>query len=87
MRQQASLQDQPPQRKGEPNKAGAVGATQQLQQESEVQGQRKRKLPPYFNGEYYNYEDWRFDLQACLWLIDKEPDTIPTPLRCGYEPS
>ena len=54
---------------------GTIGATTQAG--SDVQRLHKYKLPPpYFNGGYSNYNEWRFKLQAYLGLIDNEFDQI-----------
>ena len=40
-----------------------------------MQRLHKYKLPPpYFNGNYSNYDEWRFKLQAYLGLINNEAD-------------
>ena len=57
---------------------GTIGATTAAAQaESNVRRLHKYKLPPpYFNGDYSNYDEWRFKLQAHLGLIDNEFDQI-----------
>ena len=57
---------------------GTIGATTtEAQAASDVQRLHKYKLPPpYFNGDYSNYDAWRFKLQANLGLIDNEFDQI-----------
>ena len=57
---------------------GTTGATTTAAQaESDVQRLHKYKLPPpYFNGDYSNYDEWRLKLQTYLGLLDNEFDQI-----------
>ena len=57
---------------------GTIGAkTAAAQAGSDAQRLHKYKLPPpYFNGDYSNYDEWRFKLQAHLRLINNEFDQI-----------
>ena len=46
---------------------------QQHTHKNDVHRLHKYKLPPpYFSGDYSNYDEWRFKLQADLGLIDNE---------------
>ena len=54
--------------------ADTVGATTTgTEQDNDVQRLHRYKLPPpFFTGDYSQYEEWLFKLQAYLGLIDRD---------------
>ena len=60
--------------------ADTVGATTTgagTEQDNDVQRLHRYKLPPpFFTGDYSQYEEWLFKLQAYLGLIDRDFDLV-----------
>ena len=60
--------------------AETVGATTTgagTEQDNDVQRLHRYKLPPpFFTGDYSQYEEWLFKLQAYLGLIDRDFDLV-----------
>ena len=60
--------------------ADTVGATTTgagTEQDNDVQRLHRYKLPPpFFTGDYSQYEEWLFKLQAYLGLIDRDFDMV-----------
>ena len=67
--------------------ADTVGATTTgagTEQDNDVQRLHRYKLPPpFFTGDYSQYEEWLFKLQAYLGLIDRDFD-LATTSTSGY---
>ena len=56
--------------------ADTVGATTS-EQDNDVQRLHRYKLPPpFFTGDYSQYEEWLFKLQAYLGLINRDFDLV-----------
>ena len=57
--------------------AGATNAGAGTEQDNDVQRLHRYKLPPpFFTGDYSQYEEWLFKLQAYLGLIDRDVDLV-----------
>ena len=62
-----------------PTAEETIGATTTgtTQEQEDVQRLHKYKLPPpFFTGDYSQYEEWLFKLQAYLGLIDRDFDMV-----------
>ena len=62
-----------------PTAEETIGATTTgtTQEQEDVQRLHKYKLPPpFFTGDYSQYEEWLFKLQAYLELIDRDFDMV-----------
>ena len=62
-----------------PTAEETIGATTTgtTQEQQDVQRLHKYKLPPpFFTGDYSQYEEWLFNLQAYLGLIDRDFDMV-----------
>ena len=62
-----------------PTAKETIGATTTgtTQEQEDVQRLHKYKLPPpFFTGDYSQYEEWLFKLQAYLGLIDRDFDMV-----------
>ena len=62
-----------------PTAEETIGATTTgtTQEQEDVQRLHKYKLPPpFFTGDYSQYEEWLFQLQAYLGLVDRDFDMV-----------